>query len=350
MKDYYVKDLKSNMDIIDFFLVKSIGVRVGSNNKQYLDLHLSDKTGDLTGKKWDLTEAEQPALSAIKEGDVVKVKAQVTEWNGVPQLRVLKIRVANSADLLDMGDFIKAAPEDSNEMLTFITNRAEAIADEDLKKVALKLLGDNKERLLYYPAAAKNHHSEFGGLLWHMKRMLQSGDALCSVYEFLDKDLVACGVIVHDMEKLNEIDANETGVATGYSKRGQLLGHLVQGVAMLEGVGRELSISEEKILMLQHMVISHHYEPDFGSPKKPMFPEAEILHYLDIMDARMYDMEEAMKGVQPGSFSERVRTLDNRKIYRGSFVKSYGILEDDSAADPTSGGPTSNSADQGHNQ
>ena len=308
------------MEIIDFFMVKSIGIKVGSNNKQYLDLHLADNTGEVSAKKWDVSEGEQPALSAIKEGNIVKVKAQVTEWNGMKQLRVLRIRKSTEADVLELSDFIKAAPEQPEDMYRFITDCANEIKDDDLRRLTTKLLVDNKDRLWYYPAASRNHHAEYAGLLWHMKRMIMSGKALCKIYDFLNEDLVVTGVIIHDMEKLNEIDASENGIASGYSMKGQLLGHIVQGVTMIDELCKELGIDEEKAIILEHMILTHHYEPEFGSPKKPMFPEAEILHYLDVMDARMFDMEEALDGVAPGGFSERVRVLDNRRVYRPLFT------------------------------
>ncbi len=319
MKQYFVKDLKSNMEFIDFFIVKSIALRVGSNKKQYLDMHLADSTGEVSAKKWDVVEGEEPALSAIKEGDIIKVKAQVTEWQGNTQLRVLKIRKTSEADAFDMADFIKAAPELPEEMYAYILGSANEIEDKDFRAVAVKLLEDNRDRLRYYPAAAKNHHAEFGGLLWHMKRMLMTGKAVCDIYKFLNRDLIITGVIIHDMEKLNEIEASENGIASGYSKRGQLLGHIIQGITAIDGLARELGLPEEKALIMEHMILSHHYEPEFGSPKKPMFPEAEMLHYLDMIDARMYDMEEAVSSIEPGSFSERVRTLDNRKVYKPDF-------------------------------
>ena len=320
MKNLYVKDLKSGTDTIDLFLmVKSIGIRVGSNQKQFLDMTLTDSTGEVNAKKWTVSPDEEPFLSSIKEGDIVKIRAQVKEWMGQTQLNVQRIRLASPADDLVMSDYIKAAPEAPEDMYSFILGIAEGLKDEDLRKITTKVLTDNKYRLMYYPAAAKNHHAEFGGLLWHTKRMLMSGEVLCSVYPFLNKELVLAGVILHDIEKLNEIDAGENGMATGYSKKGQLLGHIIQGVILIDELCKELDIPEEKSLVLEHMVLSHHYEPEFGSPKKPMFPEAELLHYLDILDARMYDMEEAVSGVEPGFFSDRVRTLDNRKIYKPEF-------------------------------
>lgn len=314
-----VRDLESGMELDTFLMVKSINLRVDSKQREYLDVNLGDKTGDVNGKKWDVSEGEKPSLSAIKVGDIVKIRAQVSEWQGQTQLRILKIRKASVEDEQSYERFIKTAPEPSEEMYDYILGVANSMKDEELKKIAVTLLTRNKDRLMYYPAAAKNHHAEYGGLLWHIKRMLMSGDALCGVYTFLNRDLVLTGVIVHDMEKLNEIEATEYGQASGYSKVGQLLGHLVQGVSAMNELAKELGVSEEKALMLEHMIISHHYEPDFGSPKKPMFPEAEILHYLDIMDARMYDMEEATGNLEPGGFSERIWTLDNRRVYKPNF-------------------------------
>ena len=154
------------------------------------------------------------------------------------------------------------------------------------------------------------------GLLYHVKRMLMTGERVCQVYINLKRDLVAAGVILHDMEKLNEIESEEDGIATGYSFEGQMLGHIIQGVKSLDKLTMELDFPREKAIMLEHMILSHHYEPEFGSPKKPLFPEAEVLHYLDILDARMFDMQAALDSTEPGNFSDRVWTLDNRKIYK----------------------------------
>lgn len=151
-----------------------------------------------------------------------------------------------------------------------------------------------------------------------MKRMLMTGLRVCEVYPILDRDLVAAGVIIHDIEKLNEIESNKYGVSPGYSFEGQMLGHIVQGIKYIDRLAAELGIPDEKAVMLEHMILSHHYEPEFGSPKKPLFPEAEVLHYLDILDARMFDMEEALRGLEPGEFSDRIWILDNRRIYKST--------------------------------
>ena len=309
MKECYIAGIRNAQELTDFFMVKSIAVKIGANKKQYLDLMLGDKTGEISGKKWDVSDEELPALAQIGEGDIVKIKAHVTEWNGMKQFRVTRIRKTAENDPVEFGDFIKAAPEKPEDMYAYILETAENFSDEDLKKLCIRVLTDNREKLMYY-------HAELAGLLYHIKRMLMSGKRLCEVYDNLNKDLVLAGVILHDMEKINEIQSNELGISSGYSFEGQMLGHLIQGVRTLDRLTEELGFPREKAVMLEHMILSHHYEPEFGSPKRPLFPEAEMLHYLDIIDARMFDMQDVLEKTEPGEFSDRVWTLDNRKLYK----------------------------------
>lgn len=316
MKEIYIKDLRKDQEITEFFMAKTSAIKVGSNGKQYLDITLGDKTGEISGKKWDVSDSEYPALIGIKDKDIVKIKGIIVEWAGQLQIRVQRIRIAEATDEQKMMDFVKAAPEDPDDMYKYIYDVAESMEDKDLRALCIKVLNDNKEKLMYYPAAQKNHHAQLGGLLYHVKRMLMTGERVCQVYTNLKKDLVAAGVILHDMEKLNEIESEEDGIATGYSFEGQMLGHIIQGVKSLDKLTMELDFPREKAIMLEHMILSHHYEPEFGSPKKPLFPEAEVLHYLDILDARMFDMQAALDSTEPGNFSDRVWTLDNRKIYK----------------------------------
>ncbi len=316
MKDIYISDIKTHQELISYFLVKMSAIKVGSNKKAYLDLLLADCTGEISAKKWDIADEEMPGLEKIKEGSIIKVKAQVTEWNGMKQLRVSRIRQTSAEDKLVMKDYIKAAPEEAADMYDYIYSRAEAFQDRDLRNICIRELTENKEKLMYYPAAQKNHHAEMAGLLYHIKRMLMMAERACEVYTNLNRELVMTGVILHDMEKINEIQSNELGISNGYSFEGKMLGHLVQGVRPIDRLAGELDMPREKAVMLEHMILSHHYEPEFGSPKKPLFPEAEMLHYLDIIDAKMFDMQDALEKTEPGEFSDRIWTLDNRTLYR----------------------------------
>jgi len=316
MKALYVTGISNEKEVTDFFMVKSIGLKLGANKKQYLDISLGDKTGEISGKKWDVSDDELMELQTINEGDLVKIRAQVTEWNGTKQLRVMRIRKISGDEGLDLREFIKAAPEAPEEMFQYLMNAAEAMTDEDLKQLCVLSLNQGKEKLMYYPAAQRNHHAEMAGLLYHVKRMLMTAEKVCQVYENLDRDLLYAGVLLHDMEKLHEINANEWGISDGYSFEGNMLGHIIQGIKVLDKQMEALSFPKEKAIMVEHMILSHHYEPEYGSPRKPLFPEAEMLHYLDMVDARMYDMQEALDATAPGQFSDRVYTLDNRRLYK----------------------------------
>ncbi len=316
MKQIFVADLKKDIEFTEFFMVRAVAVKIGGNSKQYLDIVLSDMTGEISAKKWDVNDDELNALKDVKEGNIVKIKGLVTEWNGTKQVRIQRIRLKADSDEIDLREFINAAPEPSEYMYEYILSVAQNLQDADFKKLCLYLLEKNKEKLMYYPAARKNHHAQMGGLLYHMKRMLMTGERICEVYQNLNKDLVLTGVIIHDMEKLNEIISDEYGISPGYSFEGKMLGHIIQGIKSIDALTLEMEFPREKAIMLEHMILAHHYEPEFGSPKKPLFPEGEILHYLDMVDARMFDMEQALRNTEPGNFSERVFTLDNRQLYK----------------------------------
>jgi 3'-5' exoribonuclease len=321
MRELYIKDFREGDEITDFFIAKNPQIKTGSNGKYYFDFFAADATGELPAKKWDLDDAETRMIKELSSGAIVKIRASVTDWRGQKQLRVARIRLADEgdADRYEKADLFKTAPEPSEEMYAFLMDKINGFEDEDLKNLCAKLFEENRDRLMYYPAAMTNHHAEYGGLLYHVKRMVMMGERACEVYTNLSRDLLLAGVIIHDIEKMNEILSDENGVSPGYSFEGQMLGHIVQGVKTISRACEELGIDREKSILLEHMVLTHHYEPEFGSPKKPLFPEAEMLHYLDMIDAKMFDMEDALRNVEPGDFGEKVWTLDNRKPYKRTF-------------------------------
>ncbi|MBQ6315798.1 MAG: HD domain-containing protein [Mogibacterium sp.] len=321
MKPYYIKDLKpdDNHHLEDRFLVRNADIRDGNNGKRHLYMTLADATGDIQAVKWTLTPDEIASYSKIRTGMIITVAARCKEYQGKNQLVIDVIKGRAKDDTYDRADFFKAAPESPEGMYEYILSRINAFEDEDLRDLCLSFYEDEKDRLMYYPAAMSNHHAEYAGLLYHVKRMMMMGERACEVYTFLNKDLLLAGVALHDIEKLNELNSDENGVVPDYTLEGKMLGHLVMGVAAIGERCRDLGLDEEKCLMMQHMALSHHYEPEYGSPKKPLFPEAEMLHYLDMTDAKMFDMEEALENVEPGEFSDKVYTLDNRKLYKRTF-------------------------------
>jgi len=153
------------------------------------------------------------------------------------------------------------------------------------------------------------------------------GEKASEVYTSLNRDLLFAGIILHDIAKTVEMNASELGIVSEYTIEGELLGHIIQGIKMIDQTATKLGADPEVSLLLQHMILSHHYEPDFGSPKRPMIPEAEVLHYLDLMDARMYDMGRVLGGVEEGKLSEKVWLLNNRKLYKTAVKNSSDELE-----------------------
>lgn len=296
-----------------YYMLKSVSLKTSNTNNRYFDLTIADQTGEVNGKIWD---TEMVSNIDMEDGLLVKIKGLVNEWQGQLQVKVERIRKVNAADKVRIEDFIPSAPYSSEEMLADIRSYANRIQDQGIQQITNTLLDENNEKLKHYPAAMKNHHSIRGGLLYHITTMLKMAERVLEVYNHLNPDLLYAGVILHDLAKIQEMDANDLGVVSAYTTEGMLLGHIVQGIKDIERVGSRINADREIIVLLQHMLLSHHYEPEFGSPKRPMILEGEILHYLDMIDARMYDMQKALEPVKPGEFSDKAWLLNNRQMYR----------------------------------
>ncbi len=299
-------------EIQSFFVIKALNIKTSSNNKKYLDLTLADKTGEVNAKLWDVKEITDD----YKEGKLIKIRGHVTSWQNQMQLKITKIRPVNEEDDVQIVDYVPSAPLDPNEMYDEIYNIAYHFKNLDLKLLITEILKEYKERLLVAPAAKSNHHAIRSGLLYHMKRMLQCGQALSKIYTNIDEELLLAGIILHDMEKINEMNSDELGIVSEYSKEGQLLGHIIMGIKKIDEVAKRLGVDQNLSLVLQHLVLSHHYEPEYGSPKKPMLPEGELLHYIDMIDARMYDMEKSLREVEYDEFTQPIFQLDRRRLYK----------------------------------
>lgn len=298
-------------DLLDgVMLVKTVAARKSSNGGLYLDLTVMDATGEMNAKAWNWQDgAVLPPVNTP-----VRVKGLITEFNGKLQLRIDRIRAAQPEEIV-WEDLVPTAPRDPQEMYDELLACAKSLRNEEFSKLAVHLIEEKQEKLLFWPAAVSFHHAERSGLLHHTTTMLHAAEALLPIYPYLNRSLLLCGVIVHDLCKMDELGAAEFGIATEYTKEGNLLGHIVEGVAHIAEVCKELGLSQETQLLVEHMVLSHHETPEYGSPKPPLFPEAQMLHLLDMMDARMYCMHEALLATPRGAFSDRVRALEGRKLY-----------------------------------
>lgn len=301
-----------------FLVIRRVDLKTtNTGGKKYLDFLLGDATGEISAKLWEVPAELEDLFEANM---VVRVRGSVISYQNQLQLKIERIRLRTDEDPVSAAELVPSAPLEPEFMYGEILSRyIEGIENIDMKLIVERLFRENEEKLMYYPAAKRNHHAIRSGLLYHVLTMLKLGDAIYGVYPHLNHDLIVSGIILHDMAKLLEMDASDIGIVREYTIPGTLLGHITLGVEQIGRIGREMGASQEVVMLLQHMVLSHHYEPEYGSPVRPMFPEAELLHYIDLIDARMYDMKRIQESLEPGTLSDFILTLDRRKIYRPEF-------------------------------
>lgn len=295
-----------------FCLIKTVERKMTSRGVPFLDMTLTDSDGEVGAKLWDYKEELH---GEFVPNDLVKVRGTMTPFNDTQQLRIERIRRVSDEDGVRIEDFVPSAGFSGEAMFDELIAVADAFSDEELKLLVKTLLNEYRDRLIYWPAAFRLHHAIRGGLLYHTLSILRMAQSVAKIYPFIDSDLLFAGVILHDIAKTQEFDVASTGIASGYTVDGNLVGHLVRGAMAVEKCGRELGLSEETLMLVEHMIISHHGEPEFGAAVRPMFLEAEILSELDTLDAKIYEIEQACRGVEPGEFTQRQWALDNRKLY-----------------------------------
>ncbi len=318
MEQPRVSDLLKDQRFEGFLLVRMCEQRTGSNGAKYLDMTLGDRSGEVSSKLWD-GNVPPPAT-----GTVIKVRGATLEYNGRLQLRVEKLRAVEAGDDVDMMLLTPSAPDKPEDMMAEIEAALLEMQSEPLVKITREMLRRFAEPIVYYPAAQKIHHAERSGLLHHTTGMLRAAQAILPAYPWLNRDLIYAGVILHDLCKMEELDSDSLGIVRDYTENGLLLGHLVLGVARIQQTADALNITGEPVSLLQHMMLSHHGEEAFGSPRKPMFPEAELLHWLDLLDARMNEMQTALVKIKPGVFSEKIWSLD-RRLYHPDYDQLYEV-------------------------
>lgn len=296
-----------------FAIVKQCDEKTTAKGSNYLDMKLSDKSGEINAKLWDYSPLIHGSFPA---DSVVKVRGEISKYQGNDQLRISKIRLVNDSDNVNMDDLVQSADYSGEFMYEKLIERVNAFSDEELKKLVLHMYEQRKDVLLTWPAAYRLHHAVRGGLLMHTLSIVKLCEGVCEVYPFVNKDLLLTGAMLHDIAKTTEYDVGVSGIASGYTVEGNLIGHLVKGAMLVDEAATELSISREKAMLVEHMLISHHGEPDYGAAVRPMFLEAELLSELDLMDARVYQIAHAIENVGEKEFSSRLWALEDRRIYK----------------------------------
>lgn len=304
-----------------FVILKKCEEKNAKNGSVYLDLVLGDKDGEIPAKLWDykgegLFEAEM----------VVKVRGTVEQYNGKDQFRISQIRPASSSDDYNIADLVPASEVGGAQIFDMLVKRVQAFEDADIKNIVLSILNDKKDLLINCPAAFRLHHAMLGGLMLHTISIVRMAEEICKIYPNINKELLLAGAILHDTAKTWEFQLSKTGLVKSYSTEGELIGHLVKGAMYIEEAAKKLGIESEKVVLLQHMILSHHGVPEFGSPVRPMFLEAEILSSLDSLDATIYEINNATGKVNTGDFTDRQWALDNRKLYNHGLSPTEHIV------------------------
>ena len=291
------------------FLVSNSAKCVNNLGSNYLNLELKDASGNISGKKWDVAEGDE-TIFAI--GNVVLVEGEVLKYRDNLQLKVLSGQIVPLEEL-DTAKFIKQPPVPKEELIKKFNAYVESIKNDDCRKIIDYLIKRLSPNLFEYPAAVSVHHDYASGLLVHTLSMADIACYLCEHYENVNRDILLTGVLLHDMGKTIEF---EGPIVYKYSLTGKLLGHITIMVSEIRRAAEGLKITSEVPLLLEHMVLSHHGYPEFGSAIMPMTQEALMLSLIDNLDSKMVIVQKALENVNPGEFSQKVFPLDGRSIYK----------------------------------
>lgn len=309
-----LEELNVGDSFTGFYVLKNVFLKVTNSGKPYLSCSLADASMMIEAKVWDYAGPIGPA----DEGKVAKVQGQMQEFKGAPQIKVDRIRLATENDPYDLADLVPVAPIDRQAAFLRLRSLVDGMEDCDYSAVCRVFLDRHGEALQKMPAAKSVHHSFVGGLLMHTVYMMELAQYLAGLYEkVIDRSLLLAGTLLHDIAKLQEFVVSDLGVVTEYSVKGQLLGHLVMGAQEAAQIAKDLQIPEEKSILLQHMLLSHHGQPEFGAAVVPMCAEAELLSYIDNIDAKMEIYRENLEKTQPGTFSNRIFALEKRIYNHG---------------------------------
>jgi 3'-5' exoribonuclease len=315
----FVADLGHQENIDQIFLASQKQLRPNRNGNLYLQVDLADRTGSISARMWNAQDAD---YRSFEDGDLVHVEGATQIFQGGLQLIATSICKARPEEV-DLADFMCLTPADIDRLALRLAELLRSMQDLPLRNLAECFLTDDQfmERLARAPAGIKNHHAYPGGLLEHVVNLMEVAESVAGHYPILNRDLLLMGVFLHDIGKVEELSSDH-GFA--YTDAGQLLGHVILAISMLDAKliqAEELAgepLPEETVLRLKHMIVSHHGEYEFGSPKLPMTLEAIALHQLDTLDARLHNFQQLMRDDAnlDSSWTQYHQNL-GRKLFKG---------------------------------
>jgi 3'-5' exoribonuclease len=302
-------------------LVSSVAKCSTNAGKSYLNLEVQDATGTLPAKKWDLEDLDEDTFAA---GNVVRIeRGDLLMYKNAPQLKIVDAVKMSLKDASDYSLFVPSAPVSQAVLEEKLNAYIASIENEYVRKLTDYLVKKFHDTFVTYPAAVRNHHAYVSGVLYHSISMADLAEAICKLppYQDLDRDILIAGCILHDMGKTIELSGP---VSTKFTLEGRLLGHISIMQAEIREAAKELKLDEteegkEAALLLEHMALSHHTKPEFGSPVPPETKEAVMLGMIDDMDAKKNILDKALAEVEPGEWTQKVFTMDDHYFYKPKF-------------------------------
>jgi 3'-5' exoribonuclease len=320
MKSPYLSELQPNQTVQGTFLVTYKDVRQKKSGEPYLTLTLTDRSGELDAKMWD-NAAE--ALSTFERDDFVRVKGLLQIFQNRPQLTLHKIQPVAESEI-DLADYLPASKRDRDEMFREVQGWIAGVSNPHLKHLLEVVFADEEIARAYRtaPAAKTVHHNWIGGLIEHVLSLCTLARSSATNYPHVDFDLLLTGVLLHDIGKIRELHYARS---FGYTTEGQLLGHIQIGVQMVLDKLRGIPDFPPRLRdLVVHLILSHHGELEFGSPKIPMFPEALLLHLIDNMDSKMECMRSLIDRDQQvqGEWTAYSSPLDRAALKKRKYLEA----------------------------
>jgi 3'-5' exoribonuclease len=288
MKDFYISECvrHENKVITSNFVVVTKQIKPKKTGDPYLALTLGDRSGQIEAKMWDNVE---DVLDAFEQDDFLKIKGLINKYKQRFQLTIHKLRKLGESEI-EFADYLPKTAKDIDQLWQTLAGFIATFENSYLKSLVHAFMDDPEIAAAYRnaPAAKTLHHAYIGGLLDHVVSLFRSCDLMCKNYPQINRDLLLTGAFLHDIGKIQELTYNRS---FSYTTKGQLLGHMVIELDMLrDKLALVPGFPDELKTMVEHLIISHHGQYEFGSPKLPMFPEALMLHYLDDLDSKMEAM------------------------------------------------------------
>lgn len=309
-----IMDFQDGDRLYQQFLVTGCVKGVTTAGRSYLTITFQDNTGSMEGKKWDVLPGD---METFAPGNVVMAEADVILYKTFLQIKILsgtKVKPEN----VDFAAFVPSAPLSKEVMIEKLNAYIASFMDDNLRLLVKTLIDKHYDAYTTYPAAVRNHHNFGSGILYHSLSMASLAEKVADLYPTVNRDILIAGTLLHDIGKTIELSGP---IATKYTLEGKLLGHIAIMADEIRATSQELKIEGELPVVLEHMILSHHGKPEFGSAITPLTREALLLSMIDDLDAKMNVLDKAYQGVKPGEFTQRLPMMDDRFFYLPLYAK-----------------------------